>query len=194
MTLKFYFDLASPYAYLGVAQVRALVFPQDCTVAYCPVETEEIKRAAGNIGPALRDLPSKKNYVMRDAARWARRLGVAFTEPAGWDAARLNRGTFMATDRGMAARYLDVAGRHIWGQGGDPASEGLIAAVATELGWPPGELLSYTVSPEAMRRQSETLDDAHATGVFGVPTTVWDGRLWWGNDRLAFVQEALRNG
>jgi 2-hydroxychromene-2-carboxylate isomerase len=194
MTLEFYFDLASPYAYLALARLPVLVLPQGCTIAYRPVDVEELKRAAGNIGPALRDLSSKKSYVLRDAARWAKRCGIAFTEPAGWDATRLNRGTFMAIDRGMAARYLDVAARHVWGAGGDPAGEALIAAVATEMGWAPQELLSYTLSAPAAQRQRETLAAARAAGVFGVPTSVLNGQLWWGNDRLEFVQEALNHG
>jgi 2-hydroxychromene-2-carboxylate isomerase len=194
MTLEFYFDLASPYAYLALARLPGLVLPQGCTIAYHPVDVEEIKRAAGNIGPALRDLPSKKSYVMRDAARWAKRYGIAFTEPAGWDATRLNRGTFMAIDRGMAARYLDVAARHIWSAGGDPAGQALIAAVATEMGWAPQDLLSYSLSAPAAQRQRETLAAARAAGVFGVPTSVLNGHLWWGNDRLGFVQEALSHG
>lgn len=194
MTLEFYFDLASPYAYLGLARLPALAAAHGCTIAYRPVDVEEIKRAVGNIGPALRDLPSKKSYALRDAARWARRYGIPFTEPAGWDAGRLNRGTFLAMDRGVAAQYLSVAARHVWGQGGNPASEQLLSSVASEMGWAPADLLTYTVSATGAQRQRETLATARASGVFGVPTTVLNGQLWWGNDRLAFVEEALAHG
>ncbi len=194
MHLEFYFDLASPYAYLGLARLPSLVLPQGCGIDYRPVDVEALKRAAGNIGPAMHELPSRKRYVMQDAARWAKRYGIAFAEPAGWDATRLNRGAFLAIDRGMAARYLEVAARHVWGTGGNPGDEELIGAVATELGWSAQELFTYTVSSQAEQRQRETLAAARAAGVFGVPTTILDGQLWWGNDRLGFVQEALRHG
>ncbi len=194
MTLEFYFDLASPYAYLGLARLATLALPQGCSVGYRPVDLEEVKRAAGNIGPAMHELASRKRYVMQDAARWAKRYGIAFAEPAGWDATRLNRGTFMAIDRGVTTRYLDVAARHVWGAGGNPGDEVLIGSVAAELGWNAHELLAYTVSIQAAQRQRDTLAAARAAGVFGVPTTVLDGQLWWGNDRLESVQEALRHG
>jgi len=194
MTFEFYFDLASPYAYLGLMRLPALTLPRGCAIDYRPVDVEEVKRAAGNIGPALRDLPVKKRYVLQDAARWARRYGVPFTEPSGWDATRLNRGTFLAIDRGVAPRYVATAARHVWGLGGDPASETVITAIAGEMGWNPQDLLSYTLSPPAMQRQRETLAAARAAAVFGVPTSVVNGQLWWGNDRLTLVQEALSHG
>lgn len=194
MRFDFYFDLASPYAYLGLMRLPAMVLPAGCAVAYRPVDVEAIKRAAGNIGPALRDLPAKKRYALQDAARWARRFGFAFTEPAGWDAARLNRGTFLAIDRGVAAAYVGAAAHQVWGLGGDPASEPLMAAVAQAMGWDAQELFSYTLSPAALQRERETLAAGRAAGVFGVPTCVVEGQLWWGNDRLSSVQEALRHG
>ena len=94
----------------------------------------------------------------------------------------------------MAAQYVSVAARHVWGDGGNPASEQLLSSIATEIGWAPDEFLAYTISVTAAQRQRDTLAAARSAGVFGVPTVVLTGQLWWGNDRREFVEEALIHG
>ena len=190
MSLEFYFDLASPYAYLGLTRMLAGA-REPGRVAWRPVDVEALKRAAGNVGPALRHLPAKLRYVRQDTQRWARRYRVPLAASAGQPAPRLNRGTFFAADRGMAEPYLQLAAARVWGAGTPPEDEALLRGLAEELGWPVQEFIDYTDSPAAVARLRASLLDARAAGVFGVPTAVLDGQLWWGNDRLALAEAAL---
>jgi 2-hydroxychromene-2-carboxylate isomerase len=191
MILEFYFDLASPYAYLGLMRVLPIAQRDAGSIAWCPVDVEELKRAAGNIGPALRHLPAKLRYVQQDAARWARRQGVPLARTVGEPAPRLNRGTFYAADHGLAARYLQLAAHRVWAEAAAPEDDEVLRAIAGDMGWNPQEFLDYTASAQAAERQREMLLRARRAGVFGVPTAVLDDQLWWGNDRLSLAEAAL---
>ena len=187
MILEFFFDLASPYAYLGLVRMLSHEARTGCSVGWRPVDLEELKRSAGNIGPALRDLPAKLRYVQQDTRRWAARYGVPLAQPAGLASLRINRGTFFADDRGVASRYLQAAALRVWSEGGACEDESLLASLALDMGWEPQEFLHYTLSPAAADRQRKTLERAREAGVFGVPTIVVAGESWWGNDRLDFA-------
>ena len=104
---------------------------------------------------------------------------------------RLNKGAFLAEDRDQTARYVTVAWHRVWGAGGDMGDEALLRAVAGDLGWDAGEYLTFTISPEAEARYRESTRAAHQRGVFGVPTMMVEDEMWWGNDRLEFLEEFL---
>ena len=193
MILEMFIDLASPYAYLGL--VRMLSHGDAARIHWHPVDVEALKRAAGNVGPPLRQMPAKLRYARQDVARWAARYGVPFSEAASCAAApRLNRGTYFAIDRGAAATYLRTAARRVWAEGGDPESEALLRDLSRELGWDAGDFLRFVSSPAAFHRERLSLARAREAGAFGVPTAVVGGRLWWGNDRLFLAEAAWAGG
>ena len=107
------------------------------------------------------------------------------------DAIGLNKGVFLAQDRGETARYVTAAWHRVWGVGGDMADEALMSAVAGDLGWDASEYVTFTESEDAEARYRESTRAAHERGVFGVPTMMIGEEMWWGNDRLEFVEEFL---
>jgi 2-hydroxychromene-2-carboxylate isomerase len=190
-TIEFFFDFASPYAYLAHVRLPDIARSHGCSISYRPVDLPEIKRAAGNIGPSTHFLAARKRYIQQDTARWSKRYGVTIAQPANFDSARLNRGAFLAIGRGVATEYVDTVGRRIWGEGGAMNDEALLAKVAADLGWDAQEFMTYTTSEAAAACHRAAIEAARERGVFGVPTMLVDDQLWWGNDRLPFVETYL---
>lgn len=191
-TIDFYFDVWSPYAYLASHRLAEIAEQYGCRVNYLPIDLKRAKLAAGNTGPANIDIPPKIRYLMTDLKRWAQRYGLRFGEiPKGSDINRINKGVFFATDRKVGRDYVREAYAAVWGRGGDPNSDGLLTGLAQTMNWDAGEFLSYISSDEANDRYEQVFNVAVERGVFGVPIVVTDDQMWWGNDRLAFVEEYL---
>ena len=191
-TIDFYFDIISPYSYLAHAVLPKIAAKHHREIAYRPVDLNVIKLKGGNTGPSSRDQPLKIKYAYQDFARWSARYGVPMKRLGGYDPkCRLTRGTFFAQDRGKAGDYVTAAWRRIWGEGGSLADEALMRALAREMGWKEDEFLAFLESAEADARFRDSTEAAHARGVFGVPAMIVDSELWWGNDRLDFMEEYL---
>ena len=189
--IDFYFDFMSPFAYLAHTQLPALAAAYDFRIAYHAIDLPKAKLAVGNTAPPNVSMPVKLRYLVTDMQRWARRYDVPLVFPKTLKSERLNRGLYFAADRGRAEDYVTAAWLPAWGQGGDMGDEALIAGVAQSLGWDSAEFLRFTESAEASERFALDNRDAHARGVFGVPTMMVGEEMWWGNDRLGFLEEHL---
>jgi 2-hydroxychromene-2-carboxylate isomerase len=190
--IDFYFDFLSPYSYIAHTQLPKLARKHGWSLAYHPVDLQQLKIAGGNTGPSSREQPLKSRYNAQDFRRWSQRYGISIMRPTGYDPRhRLNKGAFYAIDHNRMEAYANAAWNRVWAQGGNMADEALIASAARELGWDADAFLAYTLSdPPAQRFQAET-DVAHKRGVFGVPTMTIGEEMWWGNDRLFFLDEYL---
>lgn len=196
LTVEFFFDFFSPYAYLAQHRLREIAAVYGCKIDYRPINLHEAKRAAGNTGPANRDIPVKIRYLMTDLARWAERYGIPLrpaSSPAA-DATRANKGTFFAIDRGQASDYVTAVYHATWGSGGAAGDAQLLNSVAARLGWDVTEFNDWVDSGLASERYREGNLAAQSRGVFGVPTMMIGDEMWWGNDRLDLMVETLEQG
>lgn len=183
----------SPFAYLAYQRLPELASRYGSQIVYWPINLPMAKKAAGNTGPPNVQIPPKLRYLMKDLGRWAQRYGVPLVFPKSLDSDLMNKGLFYAIDMGQPHEYTRAAWHTCWGLGGDPADESLLRQVAEQLGWPGNGFLSYLRSPDADRRYAQTNAEAHALGVFGVPTMMIGDNMWWGNDRLEFLEEFLQS-
>lgn len=191
-TLDFYFDFISPYSYLAHQSVPAIAARFGYQLVYKPVDLKTAKLLAGNTAPRTVDIPLKIRYSRVDQQRWAKRLGVPIQAPRGsHDSARLNRGTYYAEERGCTGDFVTCAWRIVRGEGNGVAEEATFRAVARALGWNEDEFLAYTDSAAAIALYESATAAAHARGVFGVPTMMIADEMWWGNDRIDFLEERL---
>lgn len=190
--MDFYFDFLSPFAYLMHHRLPSIAQQHGYRIVYRAIDLPMTKRAAGNSGPANREIPSKFRYLMTDLSRWAQRYGIPLQLPPSLDSARLNKGSFYAMQKGAADVYVDRAWRATWSVGGDMSSDQLLSTIALEMGWNVSEFIDFTSSDEAERLYEREGREAHDNGVFGVPTVRIGEHLWWGNDRLDFLAEHLR--
>lgn len=191
-TIEFYFDFISPFSYLAYQRLPGIAARFRLRLACRVINLAEAKLLASNTGPTSRSQPLKRRYNQKDKERWARRYGVSIENPTSYDPDRLNKGTLFAEDRGLAEAYIAYAWRKVWGEGGDMAGEALLRDVARHFGWDEGAFLKFTQSTEADERYKRATLAAHEKGVFGVPTMIVGGEMWWGNDRLDFLEAFLR--
>jgi 2-hydroxychromene-2-carboxylate isomerase len=160
-----------------------------------PMDLGEIFPVSGGL-PLAKRAPQRQAYRLVELQRFSSHLGVPLhPQPAhfpvnGNDAAKL----IIAADAAHgSAAALDLAGRvgaAIWAEQRNVAEHAVLAALLAEAGLPAGLLDSASMDAAAQRYAAYTAE-ARDLGVFGAPTYVIDGELFWGQDRLDFVQRRL---
>lgn len=195
-TLDVYFDVASPFAYLGLTQLPALACATGVTPRLHPILLGALFKQIGQVDVPMHAMPApKQRYVRLEMDRWARWWGEPFSFPAKFpqrtvDAQRL---CLLAADRGFDAgvRLATRLGRAMWAEGKDLEDREVLRAVVEGAGLP-GDWVDRTKEPALKERLAETTARAIEQRVFGVPTFVVNGdQLFWGQDRLELVVEAL---
>ncbi|ULQ47775.1 2-hydroxychromene-2-carboxylate isomerase [Flagellatimonas centrodinii] len=189
--LDFYFDLMSPFAYLAHQRLPGLAGRYGYTLRYWPIDLPAAKRAAGNSGPPNVKIPVKLRYLKTDLDRWAQRYGVPLIFPPSLDSTLLNKAVFFAIDRDAAEVFVRHAWHAVWGEGSDMSDPALLRTLALALGWDAGEVLDFVYSPEGQARYDASNRGAQERGVFGTPTMMIGDDMWWGNDRLDFLEAFL---
>lgn len=208
--IEFYFDYLSPFSYLAHCRLPALAKEYDCELVYKPFSLFAAKKAAGNSGPATPHIPVKFRYICADFQRWAKKYGVPFSMPwavapnatmdelkyirlpeSGLDTTRVNKAMFYAIDHDQAQPFAEQIWAGSFGANGLVGSEQLLLDVVRAFGWSPQEVQEFIDSDVAAARYQAVTNEAIELGVFGAPTMVVDGQLWWGNDRLSLLEEYL---
>lgn len=202
--LVFYFDFISPYAYVGWAQVNAIAERNGCAVEATPVVFAALLDAHGTKGPA--EIPAKRAYLFRDAYRKAHRLGLPPLQlppshPFNPILALRVASVPLTAEMGVASqdaaaaakrRLIDSLYAAIWRDGtGVETPEAVVAAV-DRAGLDGEALVRAAQEPATKQQLRAATDDAIARGVFGVPTVIVDGEMFWGTDGLDHVESFLR--
>ncbi|MDB4957274.1 MAG: 2-hydroxychromene-2-carboxylate isomerase [Myxococcales bacterium] len=188
-----YFDVASPFAYLGLTQLPALA---DTTLRLRPILLGGLFRDIGQADvPLFAMNPPKQRYVAREMVRWARWWGVPFDSPRKFPqrTVQAQRLCILAAERGATegVRLATALGRAMWAEQRDLEDRETLRAVLAECGLPP-DWVNHTSDPELKAKLVANTEAAKAAGVFGVPTFIVDDKyLFWGQDRLDLVTRAL---
>lgn len=190
--VAFHFDFLSPYAYLAWTQIRAIAGRCDREVHAVPTLLAALLDAAGSKGPA--EIPAKRVYVFKDTFRTAKVLGVPFGPPPSHPfnpllALRIASLPMAENDR---HRVVDALFAESWGGGrrGVDRPE-VVAAILEGAGLDGHALVERAGSVEAKAALRAQSDDAIAKGVFGVPTTIVDGEIFFGFDGLGHAERRM---
>ncbi len=196
-SLEMFFDVASPYAYLGLTQVPALVAETGATLRLRPILLGGLFRDIGQVDVPLDAMPKpKRGYVALDLARWARWWGVKLDWPRKFPQRTITaqRLCIVARDAGddVALGLATALGRAMWSDQRDLEQLDTVRAIAVDAGCP-AEWVERTHEPAIKAALIAETAAARAAGAFGVPSWVvgGTGELLWGQDRLDFVAEAL---
>ena len=194
-TVLYYFAPQSPWSYLGHARLVDLLARSRRDVAVLPVDYGRIFPQSGGL-PLAKRAPQRQAYRLVELKRFAEHLGLALNPQPRYfpvdatPSARLI--TAVAQQDGMAAA-MALAGAVLaacWREERDIASEGTLAELLAETDLPP-ERLADAHAPDTRARYDAHTQAALDAGVFGAPTYVVDGELFWGQDRLDFVARKL---
>ncbi|MHA3791138.1 DsbA family protein [Rhizorhabdus wittichii] len=193
MQVDYYFDFMSPYAYLAGTQLPRLIERYQGRVRFVghSFDMWAARLAAGNTGPSNREIPAKSAVLMADVARWARRYGVPIVPPKGFDTVMLNRAFYVARDQGKEVGFMTGVYARLWGAGGDPADPAMLLDAAQDAGLDPEQAARDAGSAAIAARYDQENREAQARGIFGAPMFVAGDQTYWGNDRIAWLEEQL---
>jgi 2-hydroxychromene-2-carboxylate isomerase len=184
--IDFFFSFRSPYSYL--AGPRAFALP----------DRFEIELAFRGVIPMVmrgQSVPREKGlHTLRDVDREARRLGMPFGrihDPLGQGAMRCLVISEHAVDVGREREFVLDASRAIWGEAVDVAGDDALRAVCelAGLSWP--DCLAALEDPAMLARVEANTAALGDLGHWGVPVFVFDGELFWGQDRIEDLEVAL---
>lgn len=191
-TLEFYFDYGSPYSYLADTQVEAIARRAGATLARKPMLLGGVFKATGNHSPA--EMPQKSQWSGFDMPMWARHYGVPFQRNPFFpiNTLALMRGAAAAQIDGLFERYHPAIYKAMWVDGRNLNDINEIAEVLTAAGLDAAKFGKRIQDQDVKDRLKATTDEAVARGVFGAPTSFVDNMMFFGNDRLPFVEMALK--
>ena len=200
-TVEVFFDLASPFAYLGLHQLAHLQAGTDAAFELRPILLGALFRDIGQVDVPLFGFPvAKQRYVMQEISRWAHWLGVPFQFPKKFPQRTvLAQRCILAAAQHNASQGLALAlriGHAFWAEGKDIEDEATVARLLTECGLSV-EVIAQSKSPESKQALVQATAAARNAGVFGVPTwlvhteAATKSLLFWGQDRCNFVEQAL---
>ena len=195
-TLDVYFDVASPFSYLGLTQLGALAQLTGVTPRLVPILVGALFRDIGQVSVPMHAMPSSKaRYVGLEMSRWARWWGVPFVQPAKFPQRTVaaQRLCVLATEQSYESglRLAITLGRAMWAERRDLEDDDTLRGLLVDAGLPP-EWVDRTREPEVKAALVAKTERARAAGVFGVPTWIVDGTYaFWGQDRMELVMRAL---
>jgi 2-hydroxychromene-2-carboxylate isomerase len=190
-TLEFLFDFGSPASYIAYKRLPPIVARTGALVEYVPMLLGGVFKATGNASPA--EIPAKGRWMNADLARFAKRDGVVFNRNPYFpiNTLHLMRGATGLLDDGRFMAYVEAVFDAMWRDPknlGDPAE---LAPVVARAGLTPDEFQTLIAREDVKARLKATTEQAVERGAFGAPTMFVEGEMFFGQDRLEFVEEAL---
>lgn len=194
-TIEFYFDFGSPTTYLAFKRLRQLAQQYGLQIDYKPMLLGGVFKATGNTTPVA--IPAKGKYMLEhDLPRFAKRYGVALNFNPHFPINTLNlmRATIAAERLDCIEPYIEAAFDAVWVDGLNMGDPEVVAAALTGKGFDVQALMALSQDPEVKAELISRTEEAVARGAFGAPTLFMDGEMYFGQDRLDFVEEALQAG
>ena len=194
-TLDYYFSPASPWTYLGHERFVAMAQAAKARVNVRPVDLAVIFPATGGL-PLGQRAPARQAYRLVELQRVAHSLGLpinlhpAHFPVAGDAAARLLVAVAQQDGADAALQLAGATMVAVWVQERDIASERTLAALLDECALP-AQRLQQSQTPAVQAAYEANTQAALAAGVFGAPSYVLAGEIFWGQDRLDYLQRAL---
>lgn len=192
--VDFYFDVVSPYSYLAFGRVERICQEAGAELVLRPMLLGAVHNAVGITAPI--EVRSKASYQLRDIQRWAEYYGLPmrFPEPFPFRTLKTMRAAVAGED---LEPFVREAFALYWEEGGAPKGmeeadeDGPVREVARRIGRDPEEVLEKAASGEAKEALKGATAEALERGVFGAPAFFVGDEMFWGNDRLHFVEAAL---
>lgn len=195
--IDYYFSLPSPWAYLGHGPFAELVSAYDLKVNYKPVVLVELFAETGGM-PLGKRHPARQRYRMLELQRWRAKRGLDFhLHPKHWPFdSRLADGVVIAAceDGRDPDGFLRRAYAAVWEAELDLADPATLIELADQAGLPGAALVERAASAAIGAIYDQNRQDAIAADVFGSPAYVLNGEVFWGQDRIELLADALKSG
>jgi len=196
--ISFYYDPISPYAYLAFERLPEALMGHSVLVRYKPVLFAALLKAHGQLGPA--EIPAKRAWTYRQVTWLGHHHGVPLELPSAHPfnpLPLLRLGLACASDEapGETSRYVaEQLFHHVWHGGLDASDPQRLATLQALLQDHMAQRQKPWHAPDSevvKQRLRANTDEALALGLFGVPSMVVNGRVFWGQDALPILRSCL---
>lgn len=190
--VRIYTDYKSPYAFVANKRLFELEERHSVELEWLPY-TLRVAEFMGTVEERTPHFWRKVRYAYMDARRFANAQGLTMKGPRRiYDAFYSSVGMLFAQRHGFFRPYHDTVFRRFWSHDLDIDDLSAISEVIASLGGSAADFHAY-VEGSARSENARIIDEAEALGVFGVPTMVFNGELFWGGDRIDMLIERIQN-
>jgi carboxymethylenebutenolidase len=197
--VDYYASLNSPWTHLGAARIEAMCAQHGASLRIWPVDFGTIFAGSGGL-PLPKRSPQRQAYRMQELARWRDFTGIPINlQPKHFPTSEaLSSACCIALRETMgdapAIRLAHRVLKAIWEEEANPAEEAVLARLIGECGLDAAQVMALGADPRWAERKAADTQAALARGVFGAPSYVIGEEIFWGQDRLDFVQRRLARG
>ena len=197
-SVEFYYDLVSPYSYLAYGRVGRICEENGAELILRPMLLGAVHKAVGLQAPI--EIRPKAGYQAQDIRRWAQYYGLPleFPDPFPFRTLKTMRAAMFLQERDELGAFTKEAFALYWEEGGAPGGlqetdeDAPVSTVAVRIGVDSEEVLRGAASPGVKQALKVATSEAVERGVFGAPAFFVGDEMFWGNDRLHFVEAALQ--
>jgi len=193
--VDYYLTPISPFVYLGHARFVELAQRHDATIAVKPINLAQVFPVSGGL-PLAKRAPQRQAYRLLEIKRWSSYLHVPMNPnprffPVAGDLAPRWILAALEQDVDLALNLIGALGRAVWAEDRDIGDAATLSEIARGLGGDDAALDERANAPDTGVHYAVLTQEAIDRGVFGAPTYVYGGELFWGQDRLDFLDRAL---
>jgi carboxymethylenebutenolidase len=199
MHIDYYVSLNSPWTHLGAARIEAMAMGNNATMRIYPVDLGAVFAKSGGL-PLPQRSPQRQAYRLQELARWRDHLGIPIhTQPKFFPAnEQLTSGCVIAVRETIgdqpAIKLAHRILKALWQEEKNPADATTLAALITDTGLDADQITRLGGDPKWTDRRLADTQAALDRNIFGAPSYVIGDEIFWGQDRLEFVQRRLARG
>jgi 2-hydroxychromene-2-carboxylate isomerase len=194
-TLEFYFDCSSPWTYLAFHNVQPMAREIGAQIAWKPILVGGIFNTVNKTVYESREKPHpvKSRYYKKDLQDWARHSGLKIGMPPVFpvNSVKAMRGAFVALEHGILPQYARAVFEAYWGELQDISQDDVLRTIVQKVGLDADEFFAKIAQAPYKDRLRANTEDVIARGGFGSPTMFVGDDMYFGNDRLPLVRDAL---
>ena len=197
--IDYYASLNSPWCHLGAARIETMAHAHGATLRIYPVDFGEIFAGSGGL-PLPKRSTQRQAYRLQELARWRDHLGIPIhVQPKFFPASEAMTASCVVGLRETMGDAPAIELAHsvlkaVWQRELNPADPGILAMLIGECGLDPASVLKLGADPKWTAMREADTKAALARGVFGAPGYVIGEDIFWGQDRLEFVERRLTRG
>ena len=191
--IEFHFDFGSPTAYLAYTQLKLIAARNETKIEYYPILLGGVFKATGNNPPAA--VPAKGKYMMVDLQRYANKYRVPYERNPYFpvNTLALMRGAVSYQDDGDFIKYIEVMFRNMWIEPKNLNDEEVLKKVLIENNFDVDDFIRRITDQNVKDKLISNTENAVNKGAFGAPTMFVGDQMFFGQDRVEFVEEYLNN-
>ncbi len=197
VTVDYYFSAVSPWAYIGHDALHAMADRHGVTISYKPVALMSVFEQAGSL-PLGKRHPTRQSLRWLELQRWREKRALELNlQPAHWPYAfdTADRTIIAATAAGHdPAALIRAIYAGTWAEEKNLADEAVLLETADTVGLPGAELLEASRTDAIAEVYAGNSEEFLAIGGFGSPSYVLNGELFWGQDRIDLLEDAVVSG